>query len=193
MRRIFHAVQETISWVILAALLCLMCYTVFHVYTTKKNGDSTFLFGYRPVLALTNSMEPYLMTDGLALTKKVSALSEISVGDVVTYRVQSNTGRTISITHRIVSISKGGVITARGDNNSVSDPYPLKIRNIEAKVVYVFNQTAWIAAKWRTISGRIMLFLIPSSLVLLWFSLKRQASVYFKGPVEHHIFPTDSN
>lgn len=170
-----HAVQEVISWVILTALLCLMCYTVFHVYTAKKkNGDNAFLFGYRPVLVLTDSMEPYLMTDGVALTKKVFAMSEIGVGDVVTYRIQSNTGKAISITHRVVSISKGGVITTKGDNNSVSDPYPLKISNIDAKVVYVFNQTAWIAAKWQTLSGRVMLFLIPTSFILLWLSLKRQ-------------------
>lgn len=166
--------REVLSWVILIAMCCLMVFTVYNARVAMKTGESKFLFGFRPVLVLTGSMEPYMMTNGLALTRQVDSMADLEVGDVVTYHLYDENGELmrnegnvpIRITHRIISI-EGDDIYTKGDNNNVDDGFALGLANIEAEVVGVFNGTAWLADKWQTTSGKVMLIAFPLALVLL--------------------------
>lgn len=163
--------QAILSWVLLIVMAGLLVFTIFRVAESKKTGEGVFLLGYRPVLVLTGSMEPYMMTNGIALTKEVDSLDDIAVGDVVTYHVMNDNGRKLLITHRIVAIDDGLIYT-KGDNNNVIDGYPLTMDNVEAKVVGVFNGTAWLAAKWATTTGKIMLICFLAAIILLCYTVK---------------------
>ena len=163
--------QAILSWVLLIVMAGLLVFTIFRVAESKKTGEGVFLLGYRPVLVLTGSMEPYMMTNGIALTKEVDSLDDIAVGDVVTYHVMNDNGRKLLITHRIVAIDDGLIYT-KGDNNNVIDGYPLPMDNVEAKVVGVFNGTAWLAAKWATTTGKIMLICFLAAIILLCYTVK---------------------
>ena len=176
--------QSIISWVLLVAMAILLVFTIFRVAESKKTGEGVFLLGYRPVLVLTGSMEPYMMTNGIALTKQVDSLDDIAVGDVVTYHVTSDTGKKLLITHRIIAIDDGKIYT-KGDNNNVDDGFPLSIDNVEAKVVGVFNGTAWLVAKWQTTMGKIMIICFAAAIVLLCYTAKAfRASRKENEPVE---------
>mgnify|MGYP004655501671 CR=1 FL=1 len=163
--------QAILSWVLLIVMAGLLVFTIFRVAESKKTGEGVFLLGYRPVLVLTGSMEPYMMTNGIALTKEVDSLDDIAVGDVVTYHVMNDDGKKLLITHRIVAIDDGLIYT-KGDNNNVIDGYPLTMDNVEAKVVGVFNGTAWLAAKWATTAGKIMLICFLAAIILLCYTVK---------------------
>lgn len=166
--------REVLSWVILIAMCGLMVFTIYNARVAMKTGESKFLFGYRPVLVLTGSMEPYMMTNGLALTKQVDSMDDLEVGDVVTYHLydengdlmRNESGLPIRITHRIIAI-EGDEIYTKGDNNNVDDGFALGIANIEAEVVGVFNGTAWLVDKWQTTSGKVMIIAFPLALILL--------------------------
>lgn len=176
--------QAILSWVLLIVMAGLLLFTIFRVVESKKTGEGVFLLGYRPVLVLTGSMEPYMMTNGIALTKEVDSLDDIAVGDVVTYHVMNDNGRKLLITHRIVAIDDGLIYT-KGDNNNVIDGYPLTMDNVEAKVVGVFNGTAWLAAKWATTTGKIMLICFLAAIILLCYTVKAfRASKKEKNPVD---------
>lgn len=159
------------SWALLIIMAALLVFTIFRVAESRKTGEGVFLLGYRPVLVLTGSMEPYMMTNGIALTKEVDSLDDIAVGDVVTYNVNNDNGKKLLITHRIIAIDDGLIYT-KGDNNNVDDGFPLTIDNVEAKVVGVFNGTAWLAAKWQTTTGKIMLICFLAAIVLLCYTVK---------------------
>lgn len=159
------------SWALLIIMAALLVFTIFRVAESRKTGEGVFLLGYRPVLVLTGSMEPYMMTNGIALTKEVDSLDDIAVGDVVTYHVMNDNGKKLLITHRIIAIDNGLIYT-KGDNNNVDDGFPLTIENVEAKVVGVFNGTAWLAAKWQTTTGKIMLICFLAAIVLLCYTVK---------------------
>lgn len=169
--------KDIVSWVVLIAMVILLGFTTVNAIKAQKTGESNFLFGYRPVLVLTGSMEPYMMTNSIALTKEVTDMDQLEVGDVVTYHMTTDAGRLIRITHRILAIEDGFIYT-RGDNNHVADGYALTMDNIEAEVVAVFNQTAWLAAKWQTTAGKVMIisftvFFICLCVALdLWWSAK---------------------
>ena len=164
-------ISNIMSWVFLIFTSCLLIFTAMTAINAHKTGEPAFLFGYRPVLVLTGSMEPYMMTNGIALTKEVDDISDLEVGDVVTYHFESESGRLLRITHRIIALDNGTIHT-KGDNNRVSDGYTLTIDNIESEVVAVFNQTAWIAQKWQTTTGKIMIVSFAVAIILLYYTLK---------------------
>lgn len=179
------------SWALLIIMAALLVFTIFRVAESRKTGEGVFLLGYRPVLVLTGSMEPYMMTNGIALTKEVDSLDDIAVGDVVTYHVNNDNGKKLLITHRIIAIDDGLIYT-KGDNNNVDDGFPLTIDNVEAKVVGVFNGTAWLAAKWQTTTGKIMLICFLAAIILLCYTIKAfRASRKAEKPVDTEIVASE--
>lgn len=125
--------DNIITNIITAALIFVL---IFMVYS-KKRGDEIFVFGYRPVFALTGSMEPEIMTHSIMLTKKVDKPSDIKENDIVSFYVTQN-GRRVNVTHRIRKIEAGYIIT-KGDNNESEDLYPVPIEDVHSKVVTVWN------------------------------------------------------
>ncbi len=177
MRKKLHKINDIFSWVLLFATALMLVYTLFTVAQAKKTGEGAFLFGYRPVFVLTGSMEPYMLTNSICLTKEVDSMDDIAVGDVVTFHVEGQSGNDLNITHRIIEI-KDGIINTKGDNNSVSDDLPLTIDNIEAKVVCVFNLSALIIDKWETTSGKVMVICFSLSVIFAYYCLKNMI-LYF--------------
>ena len=165
MRQKLHKLNDIFSWFLLIATSILLVFTIIKVSQTPK-GEGAFLFGYRPVFVLTGSMEPYMMTNSICLTKQVDSIDDIRVGDVVTFHIESRSGNILNITHRIVEI-ENGIINTKGDNNRVKDEFMLTIDNIDAKVVCVFNQTAWLINKWQSTTGKV---LIISFLMVILFA-----------------------
>lgn len=171
MRKRLHQINEVMSWVLLILTFVFLVYTLLTVSNAAKTGEGAFVFGYRPVYVMTGSMEPYMMTNSICLTKQVDSLEDIDVGDVITFQVEGQSGKTLNITHRIVSI-ENGIINTKGDNNRVTDDLPLTIANVDAKVVAVFNQTAWVVEKWQTTSGKVMLISFSLAIVFAYWALK---------------------
>ena len=170
MREKLHKLNDIFSWVLLFATSIMLVFTLYTVATTPK-GEGAFLFGYRPVFVLTGSMEPYMMTNSICLTEKVDDMDDIAVGDVVTFHVEGQNGKNLNITHRIISI-ENGIINTKGDNNSVSDDLLLTIDNIDAKVVVVFNQSAWLIDKWQTTAGKVMIISFSLAIIFGYLTLK---------------------
>lgn len=170
MKTKWKIVKEITSWIVLIAMVVLLGFTTVNAIKAQRTGESNFLFGYRPVLVLTGSMEPYMMTNSIALTKEVTSMDQLEVGDVVTYHMMTEANKLIRITHRITAID-GELIYTKGDNNNVADGYALTLDNIEAEVTHVFNQTAWVAAKWQTTTGKIMIISFTLCLVCLIVAL----------------------
>jgi len=171
MRSKLNYIKEVFSWFLFIAIFCLFIFTSYHTFTGAKTGEGFFLFGYRPVLVLSGSMEPYMMTNGIALTKEVDSMDDISIDDVITFHVNQN-DKPIRITHRIIAI-EGDTIYTKGDNNNVDDGIPLSIDHVEAKVTHVFNQTAWLVAKWHSgPAGKVMLLSFAAFIIMLYYLLK---------------------
>lgn len=153
------------------AVFALLIHVVFSTVTAARKGEESFIFGYRPAIVLTGSMEPYMMTNSLVLTKEVTDIDELKIGDVITFHVTNELGDRIRITHRLTGI-EDGILSTKGDNNPSGDGIPLTMENVESKVVAVCNQTAWLAAYWKTTSGKIMIISFSGALVLCYTAIK---------------------
>ena len=172
-------IDEAVSWVLLIAVFALLIHVVFSTVTAARKGEETFIFGYRPAIVLTGSMEPYMMTNSLVLTKEVTDIEELEVGDVITFHVTNELGKQIRITHRLTGI-EDGILSTKGDNNPSGDGIPLTMENVESKVVGVFNQSAYLIAMWQTTSGKVMILSFAGALIMCYVAIK----LFFAGKRE---------
>ena len=130
-------IGDIILNIVLGIVLVILGISIFTAVKFKENPEEAYLFGYRPLYILTGSMEPALKEKGICIVKRAT-YDEIEVDDIITYMVGEKT-----ITHRVIEITEDGIRT-KGDNNNVEDAYLLKPENIQAKVVFIFNGSAYI-------------------------------------------------
>ena len=102
---------------ILALILILMLALIVksNLYPDEVPG----LFGYKPVIVASDSMQPSVLAGDLVIVKQVDA-EELMTGDVIAFK--ENNG-TVTV-HRIVDMitSKGEVyFETKGDNNTTTD------------------------------------------------------------------------
>lgn len=121
------------------SIIALSVYMLLGVAIQK---DEFYVFGYRPVLVLSGSMEPYMETNSVAIVKKTKDIQE---GDVVMFRIDEDT----RVCHRAVDIDAKGNITTKGDNNEVADFDKVTKNMVEGKVVARMNFLSGLIGKFR--------------------------------------------
>lgn len=102
--------------VLIVLFMCsffLMC--VVGAVGVKGDFNKLDFFGYRPFIIVSGSMEPYMPTNSVVVTKS-TPFENISVGDVIVF----DTAEYGLVMHRVVDVREQGYIT-KGDNNSDKD------------------------------------------------------------------------
>ncbi len=180
-KRAFRLAGNILSSVFLVVSLALCAIVFITNMSCAKTGEEPFYFGYRPCFIQSGSMEPYMMTNGIILTKQVNGLEELKIGDVITYKMTNSDGQKIYITHRITNISNDGVITTKGDNNEVEDAYELTMNNVVAKEVGVYNQpSVFLVGVWESGTvGKVVLTACILSIIFVFYSTSRLFSSRF--------------
>ena len=108
--------------------LAIICYLLVLIYGIIC---IPMIFGYKPLVVLTGSMEPTIKTGSILYFKQVPE-SELKVGDPITFTLNGQ-----YISHRIISIENREFET-KGDNNDTPDPVKIRYSQIagrDAKVV----------------------------------------------------------
>jgi signal peptidase len=98
---------------------------------TKVNPNKIpSIFGYKPFIVLSGSMESQLYRGDLAIVKNVD-VNTLKENDIVAFRDHDN----YVVTHRIISVVNGEFIT-KGDNNASADSDTVSKGDIEGLYVY---------------------------------------------------------
>lgn len=102
-----------------------------HIMVQAKNDKDTVpnIFGYKPFIVLSGSMETKIRIGDLIITKIINPDS-LKIDDVIAFRDEENT----VTTHRIIDIiDKDGTtyFVTKGDNNSSQDRYLVKYKDVE--------------------------------------------------------------
>lgn len=102
--------------------------------------------GSQTYSVLTNSMRPHL-PPGTLLISRPDAFGDLSVGDAITYQLES--GQADVITHRIVSTSAdqqgNTLLITQGDNNSLPDEEPVREVQVRGKLFYAVPYAGFLA------------------------------------------------
>jgi len=124
-----NRVKETKFFLILLKryihYLALLCYILILIYISVC---IPIIYGYKPLVVLSGSMEPTYKIGSIIYYKKVLE-NEIQVNDVVTFSLESDT----FITHRIIE-NKDGYYLTKGDANTSPDVRKINYENIHGKV-----------------------------------------------------------
>lgn len=106
--------------VILVPILIMNCALIVMNFIDPDRPPA--LFGYTPMIVLTDSMEPLIDTGDIIISQKVNP-DDVNVGDVISFFDPTSPDNAI-LTHRVISIYTEGdtryAVTA-GDNNANSD------------------------------------------------------------------------
>lgn len=118
--------KKTIIETILLVLLisCLSCNIITGI------AGKSHIFGFKPILVMSGSMEPTINTYQFVIAKPISA-EELKINDIVTYRAANG----LTIIHRIIEINDEGFIF-KGDANEEADENIVTAEQIGYKVIW---------------------------------------------------------
>ena len=105
---------NALSTAIMFLSVALLAFAIYTSYQYKDNPKDAYLFGYKPVLVLTGSMEPTLKVNGLAIVQKTN-YNNVEINDIIMYELDDKL-----ITHRVIEKTDDGIVT-KGDNNNAPD------------------------------------------------------------------------
>lgn len=107
----------TIALIIMIPILVI---NVFIIFRANANPDEIpGVFGYKPMIVMSGSMETSIYTGDLIFTKVVEP-ETLKVGDIIAFREEDN----YVTTHRIIKIREVNGETyfeTKGDNNNTAD------------------------------------------------------------------------
>ena len=129
---ITRVIMRFVSWIFIAMLT--LAIIVFLI--TGISGEMPMFFGYTIQRIASESMEPELHTGDVIICKKVTDVSDISIGDIVTFQVQDSF-KNQNITHRVLvaPYDDGNgdiVLVTKGDANNVDDG-EISINDVKSK------------------------------------------------------------
>lgn len=107
------------------SILAKIVYLIISIYVITC---IPFIFGYRPLVVLTGSMEPTYKIGSIIYYHKIPE-EELKVGDPITFKLSNGT----VVTHRINDIIDNEYQT-KGDANDTPDTLKIKYNNILGRV-----------------------------------------------------------
>lgn len=104
---------------------------------------------------------------GSVVFAEVVPVSELEVGDVITYMPPPESGVDHLVTHRIVSIDDGTFVT-KGDANPQADPWKFRLDQPEqARVTYDVPYVGWVFLTLQDRNLRMLLIGVPAGIIAL--------------------------
>ncbi len=124
-----NKIKKVIVSVFAVLLALILAFTVYKlIFSVIVPNKMPTVFGYSSSLVVSGSMEPTYSTGDMVVCK---AQNDYEINDVIIYYDESDG---IFVLHRIISESADGFIT-KGDFNPSQDPAPVKLENVQGKVV----------------------------------------------------------
>ena len=156
-------VITTLGLILFIIIMTLGITIVYKSYSEPNKIPS--VFGWKPFIVLSDSMEDTIMPGDLILTKEIDAL-ELKEGDVISFRTNKYT----VITHRIINIvDEEGErkYYTKGDNNNSADRDPVCNDQIEGIYRYRIPKLGAIALNLQKPFGIVICIAFPLIIVLI--------------------------
>lgn len=139
--RIYKIVQNVILIILLMVIISL--------------GVLICIFNIRPLVVVSGSMEPAIMTGSLCfIDYSDNSDKDVAVGDIVAYKAGN-----ITVTHRIIDVTSDGYIT-KGDNNDTADISPVTQEQIKGTYKFSIPNIGYWIKDVRVIVIAGMLFIL---------------------------------
>lgn len=172
-KRALSVALDVLLWVIIALAAVFVAVTL----SAKQNDGVPRLFGYSPVVVLSNSMKgtgPQNFSAGDLVFIKAADTSTLKVGDVVSFWDLINGKKQLN-THRIVKIENSGsntLYTTRGDANNANDPDKKAAGDIVGIYRYKIAGAGFVMNFLRSQWGMLFCLVLPLLAFFIWRLVK---------------------
>lgn len=159
-------IKKVITVLVLILFIVIVTVGITIIYKSySEPNEIPSVFGWKPFIVLSGSMEDTIMPGDLILTKEIDAL-ELKEGDVISFRTNKYT----VITHRIINIvDEEGErkYYTKGDNNNSADRDPVCNDQIEGIYRYRIPELGEIALNLQKPIGIVICIALPLIIVLI--------------------------
>lgn len=132
------------------------------VYNMKKGNNVVPLIG--GYVIITPSMVPTIKVKDAVLVKRTNN-TDLTIGDIITFKSTDVRYNGLIITHRIVgtqTITNGDLVyRTKGDNNRIEDSAVVDFKNVYGKVILKLPKLGYVKDFIAKPIGFIMLIIVP--------------------------------
>lgn len=162
-----NIVQKTLT--ILGIILCvilvpLLIINIILIIQGAVNPDEVpGIMGYKPMMVLTESMDPKIKSGDLIIIKEIDPTS-LKEGDIITFFDPAGNGHS-TVTHRIETRiedpENGLCFETKGDNNNIADSKYVEAEAVVGIYLFRIPVVANIAMFMQTVPGLIICIFVP--------------------------------
>ena len=171
-----HKALNVVGIVLCVILVPILIINVTLIVKSYTNSDEVpKIGGYAPLIVLTGSMEPEIMSGDLIIVKQIDG-KDVKNKDVIAFIDPDGNGTSI-LTHRVNEIyEKDGKIffKTQGDANDTEDRLPVSEDALVGVYVTRVGGAGNIAMFMQTTAGLVVCVIVPLILLIGWDILRRR-------------------
>ena len=170
-----HKALTVIGLVLCIILIPILFINITLIIKSYTDADEVpTIGGYAPLIVLTGSMEPEIMSGDLIIVKQIE-VGDVQVGDVIAFFDPDGNGTSI-VTHRVVEIvdEEGLSFRTRGDANNTDDRLPVPGSDLVGVYRTRIPGMGNVAMFMQTTAGLILCVFVPLVLLVGWDLIRRR-------------------
>ncbi len=167
--KVLKVLKNVFTWLLVAAAVCMMVFTVVSVTTFDRNDRD--LFGYKAFICRSDSMKATDFASGdLVFVKEVSPAT-IKVGDIISYRSEDPDTFGETFTHKVRSLitDENGqpCFITYGTTTGVDDDLPVKYTQFQGLYKFDIPKLGTFFSFLKTTPGYFICIFLPFMLLIL--------------------------
>lgn len=167
--KVLNVLKNVFTWLLVAAAVCMMVFTVVSVTTFDRNDRA--LFGYKAFICRSDSMKATDFASGdLVFVKEVSPTT-IKPDDIISYRSEDPDTFGETFTHKVRSLitNEEGqpCFITYGTTTGVDDELPVKYMQVQGRYVFNIPKLGTFFTFLKTTPGYFICIFLPFMLLIL--------------------------
>lgn len=195
----FISVLFKLLYYLVISFVCLIVFVlIFYIISSQLHANDE---NYKPSLSIytivSPSMTPVIKVYDVVVNVKITDPTDIQVGDIITYKSAAANSEGMTITHRVVEISRlpDGTYEymTQGDNNSEPDSLYVTFDNVIGKEILIIPFIGKVQLLIANQKGWLFLLLIPISIYLVIEVIKLIDLFHLRKKVNKVVGTTEEN
>ena len=137
---------------------------VLLVIISRASGGTPTILGYQLKTVLSGSMEPSIETGSIIAIQTAGDMTNLQVGDVITYQTRDG----FLVTHRIEEVMhEGSQYITKGDANDGADLSPILAENVVGVYTgFTIPYLGYVMTFAQSKAGNLFLLILPGLLLI---------------------------
>lgn len=164
-----HVLKNVFTWLLVAAAVCMMVFTVVSVTTFDRNDRD--LFGYKAFICRSDSMKATDFASGDLVFVKDVPPATIKPGDIISYRSEEPDTFGETFTHKVRSLTTNEdgqpCFITYGTTTGIDDDLPVKYTQFQGLYKFDIPKLGTFFTFLKTTPGYFICIFLPFMLLIL--------------------------